>query len=148
MKNKFSQNSSNTPSDKSHKNQTKENFIRKRIAAFGFAIKGVSTLFRSEAHVQIHLLAVGAVTLAGFFFKISRSEWCIIALTCTIVLSAEAFNSAIETVIDLVSPGHHVLAGRAKDIAAGGVLITAIGAVVIGLLIFLPYLRVYLFKFF
>jgi diacylglycerol kinase (ATP) len=147
MKNELPSTSSNTPPHKPEKNQNPKNFLKKRIAGFGFAFKGVSTLFRMEVHARIHLLAVFAVAFAGFIFKISRSEWCIIALTCTIVLSAEAFNTAIETVINLVSPGHNELAGRAKDVAAGGVLITAIGAVVVGIIIFLPYLRVYFLKF-
>ena len=147
MKNKLSSDSLNTPQNKPEKNKTYKNFLKKRVAGFGFALKGISTLFGTEVHAQIHLLAVFAVTFTGFFFKISRSEWCIITLTCTIVLSAEAFNTAIETVINLVSPGHHELAGRAKDVAAGGVLITAIGAVVVGILVFFPYLRAYFIKF-
>lgn len=112
--------------------------LKKRIKSFGFAIKGVKTLIKTQENAQIHLLAIVVVTLAGLYFKLSSTEWCFIMVAYTIVLAAEAINTAIEFVVDLVSPEYHPLAGKAKDVAAAAVLITAIGAAVIGLIIFTP----------
>ena len=84
---------------------------------------------------------------AGFFFEVSRWEWCLLILCVAVVLAAEAFNSALEYLVDLVSPGQHPLAGKAKDIAAGAVLIVAIGAALVGLLIFIPKALLWLEKF-
>jgi len=74
----------------------------------------------------------------AFWVGVSNPEWAILVMMIAIVLSLEAMNSAIETVVDLVSPDFHPLAGRAKDIAAGAVLIAAGASVVVGLLILLP----------
>ena len=123
----------------SNEDKSKPKFLRKRIKSFGYAFKGILLLFQTQIHARIHLIATVFVTILGFYFKISKTEWSIIALICTMVISSEAINTAIETIIDLVSPGHHVLAGRAKDLAAGAVLIIAVGAVIVGLIIFLPY---------
>jgi diacylglycerol kinase (ATP) len=81
-----------------------------------------------------------AVVLTGWYVGVTRAEWCWIAFACMAVWSAEAFNTAIECLTDLVSPEFHPLAGRAKDTAAGAVLIAAIGAAIIGAMIFWPYL--------
>jgi diacylglycerol kinase (ATP) len=114
--------------------------IKKRIQSFGFAFKGIATLFRTQPNARIHLLAMSAVTVAGYLLKVSTSEWCFIVLAFTMVLAAEAFNTAVEFVVDLASPDYHHLAGMAKDVAAAAVLITAIGAASIGIIVFLPKL--------
>ena len=111
--------------------------LRKRIESFGYAIKGIATLFISEPNARIHAAVLSLVILAGFYFQIERSEWLTIVLISALVLSAEAMNTAIEFVVDLVSPDYHPLAGKAKDVAAAAVLLAAFGAVVIGLIIFL-----------
>ena len=72
---------------------------------------------------------------AGFFVGLSRLEWCAVVLAMVAVWTAEALNTAIEIVVDLASPDVHPLAGRAKDVAAGAVLISACGAVVVGILV-------------
>ena len=77
---------------------------------------------------------------AGFWFGISRGEWCAVIAAIGLVWTAEGLNTALEAVVDLVSPDQHPLAGRAKDVAAGAVLCAAISALVIGLLIFGPRL--------
>jgi len=110
------------------------------VASFGFAIRGVVTLVRSQANARIHFAATLAVIAAGFFFGIARLEWCAIAAAIGLVWTAEGLNTAIECVVDLVSPDHHPLAGRAKDIAAGAVLIAALIAAIIGALVFIPHL--------
>ncbi len=83
-------------------------------------------------------MATVLVIALGLYFEITPTEWCIIVFAIAIVLAAEAFNTAIEDLTDLVSPEPHPLAGHAKDLAAGAVLLTAIGAAIVGLLIFLP----------
>ncbi len=112
--------------------------IKKRIQSFGFAFKGVTTLFKTQLNARIHLVAICAVTVAGYLLKVSTSEWCFIVIAFAMVLAAEAFNTAIEFVVDLTSPDYHPLAGKAKDVAAAAVLITATGAAVIGIIVFLP----------
>jgi diacylglycerol kinase len=76
--------------------------------------------------------------LAGLYFKIERTEWLVMTLVAALVLSAEAMNTAVEFVVDLVSPDYHPLAGKAKDVAAAAVLLAAFGAIIVGLIIFLP----------
>ena len=112
--------------------------IKKRIDSFRFAFAGVADLFRSEINAWIHAAAAVGVIAAGFYFSLSVYEWCLVILAIVMVFSAEAFNTALEHLTDLVSPEYHELARRAKDVAAAAVLILAIGAVVIGLLIFGP----------
>jgi diacylglycerol kinase (ATP) len=80
------------------------------------------------------------VVAAGFALRISPSEWCAILAASGLVWLGEGLNTAIETLTDLVSPGPHPLAGRAKDIAAGAVLCAALAALAIGVVVFLPHL--------
>ena len=112
--------------------------MRKRIQSFGYASRGIRLVFSSEANMKIHILIAVVVVICGFFFNISISEWIYCLLCIGLVFSAEMINTAIENVVDLASPEHHELAGKAKDIAAGAVLICAIISVLIGLLIFVP----------
>jgi len=112
--------------------------LKKRLNSFRYAFAGIASLVRSQANAKIHLAATALVIVAGFYFKISLNEWCIVTLTIAAVLAAEAFNTALEHLTDLASPDFHPLAGKAKDVAAGAVLFIAIGAAVVGFLIFLP----------
>ncbi len=112
--------------------------FKKRIKSFGYAFKGILTLFSTQPNARIHLTALLVVLAAGLFFNLNTTEWCLIALTSTAVLAAEAINTAIEFIVDLVSPQYHDLAGKAKDVAAAAVLLTAFGAVVVGFLVFFP----------
>lgn len=114
---------------------------KKRAASFGYAWKGIRMLVTQEHNAWIHLTAAVCVTAAGWGFGISRTEWMIVTGCMGCVLAAEAFNTAIERLVDLVSPQRQPLAGQVKDLAAGAVLITALAAACIGLLVFLPYLR-------
>jgi len=115
-------------------------WIIKRIKSFGYALKGIWLLFRHEANAQVHLLAIVVVTTAGLFFHISKMEWALIAIAIGMVVAAEAFNSAIEKLTDSIYKEQHETAGKIKDIAAGAVLVCAIVAVIIGCVVFLPYL--------
>lgn len=112
--------------------------IGDRILSFGFAIQGLITFFKTQHNAWIHLLATIIVITAGFVLKVNHSEWCWLIVAIAMVFMAEMFNTAIEFLTDLVSPQFHPLAKKVKDVAAGAVLIAAIGAVVIGLIIFIP----------
>ena len=111
---------------------------KKRLDSFRFAFTGLRILFLGQTNARIHAaFSVAAIGL-GFWLPISKNEWLAIIGCIMLVISLEAVNTAIEYLIDLVSPGHHPLAGAAKDLAAGAVLWAAMGSVVIGLVVFLP----------
>jgi diacylglycerol kinase len=112
--------------------------FQKRIKSFSYAFKGIATLFTSQPNARIHGVVLTFVVLAGFYFKIEKMEWLVITLVAALVLSAEAMNTAVEFVVDLVSPDYHPLAGKAKDVGAAAVLLAAFGAIIVGLIIFLP----------
>ena len=101
---------------------------------------GILVFIREGTHAKIHLFAGSVVVFLGWFFNISKTDWLLSLLCIALVLSMEAINSAIEYLVDLASPNFHPLAKKTKDVAAGAVLIASIFALVIGLIIFLPYL--------
>ena len=113
---------------------------RKLIKSFSFACKGLKTVICSQQNFQVHIAVACVVIASGVFFKLTAGEWCLIVLTITLVLAMETLNTAIEKLVDFISPGFHPQAGAVKDISAAAVLITAIAAVIIGLIIFLPKL--------
>jgi len=112
--------------------------MKKLIRSFGYAFKGVAYATTSQLNFRIHLVATVLATIAGFLLHISPVEWQWVMLCVTIVLVTEIFNTMIETLVDLVSPGFNEKAGRVKDMAAGAVVIAATFALVTGLIIFLP----------
>lgn len=112
--------------------------IQHRIKSFQYAFQGIIDLFCTQPNARIHLFVFMIVLIAGYYFQLSVSEWLLIILCSSSVLAAEAANTAIEYLTDLVSPDYHPLAGKAKDAAAACVLLMAIGAALIGLIIFLP----------
>ena len=112
--------------------------MKKLIRSFGYAFKGVAYATTSQLNFRIHLVATVLATIAGFLFHISPGEWQWVMLCVAIVLVTEIFNTMIETLVDLVSPGFNEKAGRVKDMAAGAVVIAAAFALVTGLIIFLP----------
>ena len=112
--------------------------MKKRIRSFVYAGRGIRLVFSSEANMKIHIVVATLVVICGFIFNINTTEWIACLLCIGLVFGAEMINTAIEDVVDLASPDHHELAGKAKDIAAGAVLICAIVSVIIGILIFLP----------
>lgn len=114
--------------------------IRKRIAAFVHAGRGFTTLMKTQAHAWVHLVATLGVTACGLWFGVTAGQWCVLVLAMGLVWSAEALNTAVEFVVDLVSPEHHELAGKAKDSAAAGVLLASIAAAVVGVIVFGPHL--------
>lgn len=110
-----------------------------RIRSFRFAAIGIWTMLKSQRNAWVHAVATVAVAGAGFVFGVSMSEWCWLVLAIMAVWSAEALNTAFEFLADVASPEFHPLVKHAKDVAAGAVLISAIGAAVIGLLVLGPY---------
>ena len=99
-------------------------------------------MLASQPNAQIHSVATVAVGVAGLWLKLSALEWATIFIVVGMVWTAEALNSALEALADRVSPEHHPLVGRAKDVAAGAVLIAAIAAVGVGIVILGPKLCV------
>ena len=116
--------------------------LKKRLHSFKYAFQGVSYLFRNEHNAWIHLFITACVIAAGFLLRVSTNEWIALIFAIGMVLAAEAFNTAIEALADVISSNYNQLIKRAKDVAAGGVLLAAIAAVVIGLIIFIPKLAV------
>jgi diacylglycerol kinase len=112
--------------------------MNKRIKSFVYAARGIRMVFGSEVNMKIHLVIAFLVIICGFIFAISITEWILCMLCFGLVTGAEMLNTSIENIVDLVSPNFHPLAGKAKDIAAGAVLICAIISALVGLLIFIP----------
>lgn len=110
----------------------------KALRSFRYAIRGIFQLFSTENNAKIHLIAGILAIFLGLSLGLSRIEWCILIIQITVVFAAEAFNSAIEKLADVLSPEHHPVVGILKDIAAGGVLLVAAGSVLTGILLFLP----------
>jgi len=96
-------------------------------------------MLKTQQNAWIHLVATILGVAAGFLFDISASEWCWLILAVIAVWSTEALNTALELLADVASPEFHPLVKKAKDVAAGAVLISAIGAVAIGLIVLGPY---------
>lgn len=113
-------------------------FLKQKADSFKYAFEGIRELWRNENNTRIHMFFTAAVLLLAFVLKISRPEFCILILIIGAVWSAEAMNSAVERVVDLVTLDKRPLAKAAKDLAAGAVLLLAISSVLIGLIIFLP----------
>jgi len=121
-----------------------QSLLRRRIASFGHSVRGVWLALRSEVHMRFHAVAAVVAIGLGFYLRLNRLEWALVALAIAGVWTAELLNTAIEALTDLVSPGYHPLAGKAKDVAAGAVLLAALGALAVGLLVFGPhFIRIY-----
>jgi len=118
--------------------------LKERLNSFKYAIKGIGLLF-TEPNAKIHLGFTFLTLAGGFFFSVNQMEWCILIIAIAMVLAAEAMNTAIEYLTDLVSPNHHPLAGKTKDVAAGAVLILAIGAAIVACIIFIPKIQNHFF---
>jgi diacylglycerol kinase len=112
-----------------------------RIRSFRHAIIGVLRMIRCQRNAWIHAAATLVVLAVAFLLRISAGDWCWIILAISIVWTAEALNTAFEFLADAASPEFHPLVRDAKDVAAGAVLITAVAAVIIGVLVFWPYLQ-------
>jgi diacylglycerol kinase (ATP) len=111
-----------------------------RLRSFTYAGRGLCTMVRSQHNAWVHAVATLTVIGVGLLAGLGRLEWFVLVLAIVSVWTAESLNTAFEFLCDVTSPEFHPLVEKAKDVAAGAVLITALGATAIGLLVFLPYL--------
>lgn len=112
--------------------------MKKIRNSFKYAIEGIWTSFKTERNMKIHIFIMILVIIAGIILKINKSEWIICIILFAIVIGSELFNTSIETIADMVMPEKNEKAKIAKDVSAGAVLVVAIGAAIIGLVIFVP----------
>ena len=108
--------------------------------SFGYAFQGIFNTIRTERNIKIHCAAAILVTIFGIWLQISKTEWMICFILFGLILALELVNTAVEATVDLFTEERKALAKKAKDAAAGAVLIVAIFAAVIGILIFIPKL--------
>ena len=115
--------------------------MKKLMRSFGYAFKGIGYAAKTQLNFRVHLIATTLACCLGYALNITTNEWLWLILCVALVLTAELFNTAIEFLTDLVSPGYNELAGHVKDISAGAVLVTAFFALITGAIIFLPRLQ-------
>jgi diacylglycerol kinase len=115
--------------------------LKKFLLGFVFASQGLAVLVKTERNFKFHLFAFFCISIAGFLFKIEKTEWLAVLIISAVILTAEALNSAIEKLCNHLHPEIHPSIKSVKDIAAGSVLISSMIAVVIAGIIFLP--RIY-----
>lgn len=118
----------------------KDTFFVNRLKSIGWAFKGAMVLFKTEASIQVQLGVAVFVTVAGFYFDISKTEWLFQIAMIGLVISVEGINTAIEYIADFIHPEHHKTIGRIKDIAAGAVFIASISAIIVAIIIYYPKL--------
>lgn len=110
------------------------------MRSFIYALEGIKSVFRTEKNAMVHSAISIMAIVCGFFFKISKTDWLVVLLCIGMVFTAEIFNTAVEHLVDLVSPGKNEKAGMIKDISAGAVFMAAIISAIAGLIIFVPHL--------
>lgn len=104
------------------------------------AVDGIIFTMKSERNFQIHLVLLTLTVIAGLFFKITTAEWLFVVVISSMVLFAELINTAVERTLDWLEPNHHDVVKIVKDVCAGAVLVCAIGAFIMGIIIFTPYI--------
>ncbi len=114
-------------------------FIVGRLRGCGYALKGALLLLKTEPSIQVQAGIAVIMTVVGFYFQISKTEWMLQIFAIGLVMSVEGVNTTIEAVADFIHPDFHDKIGFIKDVAAGAVFIAAITAVIIGLIIYIPY---------
>ena len=115
-----------------------KSFLTNRLKSVGYAFKGAIYLLKTESSIKIQFVIAIVVTIAGFYFHISRTEWLFQIGFIGLVMSIEGVNTAIEYVADFIHPEHHESIGRIKDISAGAVFIASVTAVIGALVIYVP----------
>ena len=123
-----------------HSIQTSRFSIAARLRSFSYAGKGIAFMLKTQHNAWLHLLAAAAVTVAGIALDVSAADWRWLVAAITLVWAAEAVNTAIEHVCNVVSPRFHPSVEKAKDVGAAAVLICAVGAALVGVLTLWPYL--------
>ncbi|MGB7756406.1 MAG: diacylglycerol kinase family protein [Salinisphaera sp.] len=112
-----------------------------RIRSMRYAVAGIGEMLASQHNAWVHAAATVAVVCLGLAVGVSRIEWCVLILAIAAVWVAEALNTAFELLCDVASPDFHPVVKKAKDVAAGAVLLSALGSIAIGLIIFVPYIE-------
>ncbi len=112
--------------------------MKNLVKSFKYAINGIISAFKSERNMKIHFIFMILVVILGIILKMKVTEWIILIILFMAVIGSELFNTAIEITVDLAMPKYNEKAKIAKDISAGAVLFTAIGSLIIGLILFLP----------
>lgn len=121
-------------------NKDKDTFsFTGRVRSFRHAIDGIIEIVKGQHNAWVHLVVTFCVIVVAIFFQVTTTEWCILILATILVWATEALNTAFEFLCDVASPDFHPLVKKSKDVAAGAVLISAVGAVIIGLIVILPY---------
>jgi diacylglycerol kinase len=118
--------------------QRKKFSLNDRVKSFGNAFSGLAVLLKFEHNARIHLLILVMVIVAGILLRISAIDWIAIVFASGLVFISECFNTAVEHLSDVVSPGRNESIKKVKDVAAAGVLIAAVVSVIIGIIVFLP----------
>jgi diacylglycerol kinase len=116
------------------------------VDSFRFAFEGISHALKTQRNFRIHIAIFLFIVMLGLLFKLSLIEWAIIAIVSGLVFQAELMNTALEAIVDHVAPEFHALAKVAKDCAAGAVVISALAAVIVGLLIFWPKFAIWIIR--
>lgn len=114
-------------------------FVKGRLRGCGYAFKGALLLLKTEPSIQVQTCIAVIMTVVGFYFDITKTEWILQIFAIGLVMSVEGVNTAIEAIADFVHPDFHNKIGFIKDVAAGAVFISAITAVIIGFIIYIPY---------
>jgi len=116
----------------------KSNFITNRLKSIGYAFKGAYLLITTEASIKVQFFIGVIVTIAGFYYNLSPTEWIVQILTIGTIMALEGINTAIEEMADFVHPDQHKKIGLIKDLAAGAIFIFGIAAIIIGFIIYFP----------
>lgn len=110
--------------------------LKKLVNSFKYAFRGILFCINHETNMRIHIVAAVFVFYISLFYSLSKEQYILLILTCLAVIGTEMLNTAIEVVIDKVSPGYSALAKVGKDVAAGAVFLSAVSAVIIGFILF------------
>ena len=113
---------------------SEKRYLKTRLQSIRYALDGIKYILKTQQNARIHLFFTLAVFILGFLFGISRMEWIALVLTVGLVWAAELFNTAVEVMVDLISPEQHIGAKISKDISAGSVFVTAFISILVGLL--------------
>ncbi|HLF53212.1 MAG TPA: diacylglycerol kinase family protein [Flavobacterium sp.] len=118
--------------------QKDSTFFAGRLKSINFAFKGAVKLITTEHSIMVQFLLAILLTIAGFYFNITATEWMFQTLAIGLVLGVESLNTAVEKMADFIHPNYHERIGFIKDIAAGAVFFAAMAAIAIGLIIYVP----------
>jgi diacylglycerol kinase (ATP) len=108
------------------------------MKGFLYALKGLAEGIKSQLNMKVHIVIAAVILLTGYLLSIEPHEWKWLIICIGFVLATELINTAIEYLVNFISPDYHPLAGKIKDLSAAGVLIAALTALIIGLIIFVP----------